>query len=204
MTRRRTVPAGTLPELFGARAAAAPDAVAVVCGDGVLSYAELDARAGRLAGVLARLGAGPESVVAVLLERSAELVVALLAVLKAGAAYLPVDPGYPARADRVHARRRGPGGDRGRDADGGPGAGRGGRCRCWTCGLAGAGARGRLLSGPLAAHPAYVIYTSGSTGVPKGVVVTHAGVAELLAGRGGGWVVGGAGVRVLQFAFGGV
>ena len=90
------VPAGGVPELFGAQAAACPDAVAVVCGDAVVSYGELDARAGRLAGLLAGLGAGPERVVAVVLDRSAELVIALLAVLKAGAAYLPVDPGYPA------------------------------------------------------------------------------------------------------------
>ena len=90
------VPAVTLPELFAAQAARSPDAVAVVCGDAVVSYAGAGRRADRLARVLVARGAGPESVVAVVLERSAELVVALLAVLKAGAAYLPVDPGYPA------------------------------------------------------------------------------------------------------------
>jgi hypothetical protein len=89
----RVIPAGTLPGLFGARAAAVPDAAAVVCGDAVLSYAALDARSDRLARVLAGRGAGPETVVAVVMDRSAELVAALLAVLKTGAAYLPVDPG---------------------------------------------------------------------------------------------------------------
>jgi non-ribosomal peptide synthetase component F len=89
------VPGGTLAELFGAVAARVPDAVAVACDGAVLSYAELDARAGRLAGVLTARGAGPESVVAVVMDRSAELITALVAVLKSGAAYLLVDPAYP-------------------------------------------------------------------------------------------------------------
>jgi non-ribosomal peptide synthetase component F len=90
------VGAVTVPGLVAARVAVAPDAVAVSCGDAVLSYAGLDDAASRLAGVLVRRGAGPERVVAVVMGRSPWLVVALLAVLKAGAAYLPVDPGYPA------------------------------------------------------------------------------------------------------------
>jgi len=92
----RQVPAGTLPELFEAAAARTPDAVAVACGDAAVSYAQLDAAAGRLARVLVAAGAGPETVVAVVMDRSVALVTALLGVLKAGAAYLPVDPGYPA------------------------------------------------------------------------------------------------------------
>ncbi len=91
----------SLAALFEARAAATPDAPAVITAGGgpVLSYADLDAAATRLAGVLAGRGAGPETVVALALGRSAEIVTAQLAVAKAGAAYLPVDPGYP--ADRI-------------------------------------------------------------------------------------------------------
>ena len=90
------IPAGTVPEWFEAAAARTPDAVALEFGGALVTYAELDARAGRLAGVLAAAGAGPERLVAVVMDRSAELVAAVLAVLRTGAAYLPVDPGYPA------------------------------------------------------------------------------------------------------------
>ena len=101
----------------------------MVADDVAVSYAELDGRSNRLARVLAGFGVGPESVVALAVGRSVELITALLAVLKAGAAYLPVDPSYPGGADRVHARvmrgRRGHRGDRGECG----GACRGGRCR---------------------------------------------------------------------------
>ena len=89
--------AGTLPELFQARVAADPQAVAVVSGDTEVSYGELNARANRLARLLIGRGVGPESIVALALPRSVDLVVAVLAVVKAGGAYLPVDPGYPAQ-----------------------------------------------------------------------------------------------------------
>src|ERR1700677_217515 len=186
------VPAGTLPELFEAQAARTPDAVAVACDGVMVTYAELDAAAGRVARVLAARGVGPESVVAVVMDRSAELVTALLGVLKAGAAYLPVDPGYPAQriafmlddarpgcvlADDVHAA--------------------GLRQTCTVpvlaagdlalaaelAGLPGGDPGRAERAVALPSHPAYVIYTSGSTGVPKGVVVTHAGIVNLL-----GWM----------------
>ena len=185
------VPEATLPQLLAAQAAATPDAVAV-CGDGQwVSYAELDGRAGRLARHLQEMGAGPEQVVAVAMERSPGLVTALLGVLKAGAAYLPVDPGYPAQRIAFMLA----------DA----GAVRVLASAAAAAGLAGAGVTVPVLqiddprvsaqldsldgSGPprpgwhpglLPAHPAYVIYTSGSTGMPKGVVITHRGLVNYL------------------------
>src|SRR5207302_8492799 len=84
------------PALFEAQVARTPDAPAVLCETGALTYAELEARANRLAHLLIEGGAGPERIVALALPRSVEIVVAQLAVVKAGAAYLPVDPAYPA------------------------------------------------------------------------------------------------------------
>ncbi|MFJ1855337.1 amino acid adenylation domain-containing protein [Streptomyces sp. NPDC088166] len=176
----------TLPELFDAQVARTPDAVAVVCDGAELSYAELDARANRLARLLNDRGVGPESVVGVAMGRSAELMVALLGVLKAGGAYLTIDPEHP--ADRVTFMID----------DAAPVA------VVTTSGLAGVVPEGvarvvlddpatvRALTDPddgapagrtdalLPGHPAYVIYTSGSTGRPKGVVVPHAGLANYL------------------------
>ena len=200
----RPVPSVMVPELFAAQAARIPDAVAVACEGSVLSYAELNARANRLARLLAARGAGPEQVVAVVLDRSPELVVALLAVVKAGAAYLPIDPGYPperigymlADADPVcvltePALARALPGDPGVPvlAVGGPGL-----AGPAEVDLGDGDRAGRLLAG----HPAYVIYTSGSTGQPKAVVVTHAGFANLVAAS--GRFGAGPGHRVTQFA----
>ncbi|WP_050507591.1 non-ribosomal peptide synthetase [Streptomyces sp. NRRL B-11253] len=158
------VPAVTLAEEFTAHARRTPDAPALVTGDRTVTYAELDARANRLAHWLRAQGVGPEKLVGVLLPRSAEMVVAVLAVHKAGGAYLPVDPEYPQeRRDYLLA-------------DAAPVL------------TLDEGALRQDLSGfpdtdpgvPVEPdHPAYVIYTSGSTGLPKGVVVPHRGAASL-------------------------
>jgi non-ribosomal peptide synthetase component F len=164
------VPALTLPELFEAQAARIPAAPAVICGDVVLSYAELNTRANRLARYLAGLGAGPEQLVAIAMPRTAEMIVAVLAVLKAGAAYVPVDPAY--RADRITYML----------ADTAPVAVL--TTQATAQNLPGhapllalddpaiaAAVTGQDAADPAAApalaHPAYVIYTSGSTGRPK-------------------------------------
>src|SRR6202012_3201639 len=90
------VPPATLPALFQAQAERTPDAVAVVFGDTELTYRQLDQRANQLAHHLIGLGVGPEQIAALAMPRSDLMIVALLAVLKAGGAYLPVDPDYPA------------------------------------------------------------------------------------------------------------
>src|SRR5690606_30640045 len=93
------VPGELVPELFAAAVARTPDAPAVLArdtGDGVLTYAQLDARVNRMARLLLRLGVGRDRLVGLLLGKSADLVVTLLAVLRAGGGYVPVDPEYPA------------------------------------------------------------------------------------------------------------
>nr|WP_208921809.1 condensation domain-containing protein [Streptomyces capitiformicae] len=91
----RALPGRTLPELFAAQVARTPDATAVICETGALSYAQLDAAANQLARHLVALGAGPERLVALAVPRSVETLVAVLAVLKSGAAYLPIDLTHP-------------------------------------------------------------------------------------------------------------
>ncbi len=188
----REVPPATLAELFTARAASAPDAIAVACGDAQLTYAGLDASSSRLARLLIARGAGPESVVAVVMGRSAQLVTALLAVVKAGAAYVPVDPAYPAErigftladarpscvlADPEAATALPVVGDVPVIVPRDPGT------AAALAGMEPGPVTDADRTGPLtSAHPVYVIYTSGSTGVPKGVTVTHANVAALLGG----------------------
>ncbi|PSL53321.1 non-ribosomal peptide synthase protein (TIGR01720 family)/amino acid adenylation domain-containing protein [Saccharothrix carnea] len=165
------VPAATLPELFESQAARTPERVAITDGDAELDYAELNARANRLAHRLIELGAGPERLVALVLPRSVELVVAVLAVLKTGAAYLPVDPAYPAA--RVSAVLE--------DATpvvvlDGLDSLRGTEDHAVT------NPSDVDRTGPLSPdNPAYVIYTSGSTGRPKGVVVSHRSVVNYLS-----------------------
>ncbi|WFE35336.1 amino acid adenylation domain-containing protein [Micromonospora sp. WMMD975] len=179
----RDTPVTTVVDEVRRQVAATPDAPALVCDGATLSYAELDTAANRLARLLVARGAGPETRVALVLPRSCELVVALLAVLKSGAAYVPVDPAYPAaRISYLLA-----------DAtptlvvavpD--------------TAALASGDAL--VLDGEVGAdqpdddltdadrvaplrpeHPAYVLHTSGSTGRPKGVVVEHRAVTAYLA-----------------------
>ncbi|SDO80821.1 amino acid adenylation domain-containing protein [Streptomyces sp. cf386] len=170
----------TLPELFEHWAALTPHAPAVGHGDRQLTYAELNARANRLARTLIRRGAGPERTVAVLLPRSEDVVTAILAVSKTGAAYLPLDTGWPPEhTERILA-------------DAQP------VCVLSETDPTGAAATESATSdadstdsdanltdadrtGPLTPdHAAYVIYTSGSTGRPKGVVVPHRGPVALL------------------------
>ncbi|MFJ2766914.1 non-ribosomal peptide synthase/polyketide synthase [Streptomyces sp. NPDC087300] len=161
------LPAATLPELFEARAARTPDAVAVVLGDSELTYAELDARANRLAHWLTERGAGPERTVGLRLRRSPELIVAMLAVLKSGAAYLPIDPEFPAERIRFMLD------------DARPVLVLDGELPVGGAHDDGAGPGGPTGVVPHPQHPAYVIYTSGSTGTPKGVHTTHHNVVAL-------------------------
>ncbi|WP_240505100.1 non-ribosomal peptide synthase/polyketide synthase [Nocardia mangyaensis] len=175
----------TMVDRFARAAALDPNAVAVKAGGDTLTYAELDAWSNRLARRLVAAGVGPESLVAVALPRTVELPVALLAVLKAGGGYLPIDPNYP--ADRIEYIL-----DDARPLCAIAGAGTG-LARDWFGGPVLDPAAENLIDfaadalteadrrAPLVpAHAAYVIYTSGSTGRPKGVVIPHANVLALL------------------------
>ncbi|MDC2961037.1 non-ribosomal peptide synthetase [Streptomyces gilvifuscus] len=179
----------TLTELFEEQAAAVPGRTAVTCGDVQLTYAGLNAEANRLARLLTERGAGPGRVVALALERGVRLLPALLAVLKTGAAYLPLDPGHPSERLRLVVE----------DAEPvalvteGAHAHLGGTSVPTvllddpqvTADLAGRSADDLTVAdrhGPTSpADIAYIIHTSGSTGRPKGVPVPHANVVRLFS-----------------------
>ncbi|MEU5103150.1 MULTISPECIES: non-ribosomal peptide synthase/polyketide synthase [unclassified Streptomyces] len=205
----RPLPGALLPRMFEEQAARTPDAPAVRCGDTTVSYAELNTRANRLARLLVARGAGPERRVALMVPRSVEMIVAVLAVLKSGAAYAPVDSAYP--ADRIAYML----------ADARP------ELLVTTAGTAHtlpepAPGRRVVLDSPATVEeslslpgtdltdadrrapltprtPAYVIYTSGSTGRPKGVVVEHRSIPNIVLARIGTYGMG-PGSRALQFA----
>ncbi|WP_279632626.1 non-ribosomal peptide synthetase [Streptomyces sp. Tu 2975] len=190
------VPDETVADMLAAQVARTPDAVALVFGDRALTYLELDAQINRIARLLIARGAGPEKVVALALPRSIEMVVALFAVLRTGAAYLPLDLDHPADRLRLMVEDTGP------------------LCLLSTTAVAptlrgpsGPVAPELLLDDPAVTaqladlphgsvtdaerpafahgvpgrleHPAYVIHTSGSTGRPKGVVTPYRGLTNM-------------------------
>ncbi|HXI72603.1 MAG TPA: MupA/Atu3671 family FMN-dependent luciferase-like monooxygenase [Verrucomicrobiae bacterium] len=171
-------------QLFEAQARRTPEAVAAICRDRELTYAALNERANQVASHLAKLGAGPDVLVGLCVERSLEMLVGLLGILKSGSAYLPLDPAYPAgrlaymiedsrvnvllTQDHLMAALPPGGARRTRlDAD-------------WP--LIAAEPSENVDRRVAAHHLAYVIYTSGSTGRPKGVMVEHGNVLNFFTG----------------------
>jgi amino acid adenylation domain-containing protein len=181
---REMGPQAPLHHLFAARAAAAPRAVAAICGAEQLDYGELAARANRLARRLRALGVGPEVRVGLCLPRSLDWAVGILGILSAGGAYVPLDPEYPGERLQYLVD------DAGLSALVTleallPRLARPPACRVLLdadrAALAAESPAAPADGGVDAANLAYVIYTSGSTGQPKGALVTHGNVARLLA-----------------------
>ncbi|MBK4995750.1 amino acid adenylation domain-containing protein [Pseudomonas sp. S37] len=171
----------TLPALFEAQARRTPKAIALQAGDVSLDYETLNAQANRLAHHLIAQGVGPDSRVAVCIERGVSLMVALLGVLKAGGAYVPLDPGYPQERLRFMLQDCAPAMVLVHGATQGLFAAL--QCRWldldhddWL----GNPANDPHVAGLGPSQLAYVMYTSGSTGTPKGVMVEHRGLCNLM------------------------
>ena len=173
-----------LPDLIQAQATRTPDAVALVFDSETLTYGELEARANRLAHHLRARGVGPNVLVGLCLERSAEMLVALLAIMKAGGAYLPIDPTFPPARQAFMIE----------DAMISVLISHGSLCESLPCETLDLVLMDRNAEAVAACSPAapdgvglspedlaYVIYTSGSTGRPKGVQVPHRAVVNFLA-----------------------
>ncbi len=169
-------------EIFEAQAARTPDAAAIVCDELEISYSQLNERANQLAHELVRFGVGPDSLVGICIERSVEMVVAVLATLKAGGAYVPLDPTYPkdrlafmledarvgvllTQSKLIETLPKHEGMSVCLDTD-------------WT--LIGKNSTENLRTLVQPDNLAYVIYTSGSTGRPKGAMITHRGLTNYL------------------------
>jgi len=169
----------SIPEVFAAQVASTPDAVAVTSGDRSLKYRELDEAANRLAHLLAGHGVGPGQRVALLLSRSAEAIVAMLAVVKTGSAYVPIDPAVPAARIGFLLGDAAPVGaittaDLADRLDG---------CDLLVIDVNDSAVGSQpstALPGPAPDDVAYIIYTSGTTGTPKGVAIPHCNVTRLL------------------------
>src|ERR1044072_9336439 len=176
----------TLHDLMRQRVMQSPEAIAICHEDSAITYGELDRRANQLANYLRRLGAGPEVVIGLYMERSIQAIVGLLGILKAGAAYLPIDPGYPAtRLELILKETR---------------VSLVVSIRSLAATLPAGSPRLLCLdadwqeiareseeppeSGVVPENLAYVVYTSGSTGQPKGVMVPHTGLLNLIRAQG--------------------
>ncbi|MDT5335591.1 MAG: hypothetical protein QOD90_1096, partial [Mycobacterium sp.] len=177
----RPTPEASVASSFAAQVARDPAAVAVVCGDRSLTYRELDETANRLAHLLIDRGAGPGQSVALLFSRSAEAIVAILAVLKSGAAYLPIDPALPSARIEFMLTDAAPIAAVTTDAL----AHRFDGLDITVVDVGDPAADLKPSTAPPAPAPddlAHIIYTSGTTGVPKGVAVTQHNVTQLFDG----------------------
>ena len=194
------IPPTTLTELFNAQVDKTPDAVALVFGQDRLTYTQLDARANQLAHHLRVLGVGPEYVVGLCVERSLDMIVGLIGILKAGAAYLPLDPDYPPERLAFMLKDASVPVVVTHAANSNLVSTHGAHIVCLDTNWSTI-ARQPVTAPALCLDPtnsAYVIYTSGSTGRPKGVTMGHGAISNLIT-----WssneIPGGLGTAVAQF-----